>query len=258
MEDYSDAALRTLCFRHGADLTFTEMARVEGLVRRNKPTMAKAQLHDDTPTQIQLLAGIEGPLEKFVSTFKPTVGFRGFNLNFSCPSKDVLAQGRGAAMIKRTSKAQKLVSIIKKYNFPVSVKLRLGTNSYEKMHKVYLNNINALDADLFIVHAKTAMQRSDDPSDYSVFPECVDAAKKKGAELIANGSIDNKETLNKVRAMGVNGVMIGRSAVTCPEIFNLLQGKPSVGVNALKHEYLDLANKFSSPIKYRENIQRNW
>ena len=34
LEDFSDNALRTLCYRHGADLTFTEMIRVEALAKK--------------------------------------------------------------------------------------------------------------------------------------------------------------------------------------------------------------------------------
>lgn len=70
-------------------------------MRRNKPTLAKIQVHDNTPTQIQLLAGREDQLEKFLKTFKPVNGFKGFNLNLSCPSPNVMQQGRGCAMVKR-------------------------------------------------------------------------------------------------------------------------------------------------------------
>ena len=43
LEDTTDNALRELCFRHGADLTFTPMARLSGLVRRNKSTEKKIE-----------------------------------------------------------------------------------------------------------------------------------------------------------------------------------------------------------------------
>lgn len=258
LEDYSDNAFRTLCFRHGADLTFTEMSRVEGIVRRNKPTLAKIQIHNNTPTQIQLLAGREDQLEKFLKSFKPSNGFKGFDLNLSCPSPNVMEQGRGCAMVKRTSKTQRLVSIIKKQNYPVSLKLRLGTNAYEKSKKVYLNSIKNVDADFFIVHLKDGAQKSFEGADYSVLPECVDVAKEKGAELIANGGIDSKERLELVKKMGASGVMIGRGAIRNPAIFDLLKGNKVPSIEELKHEYLDLANTFSAPQKYRENVLKEF
>ncbi len=262
LEDYSDNAMRTLCFRHGADLTFTEMARVEGFVRRNKPTLAKIKISDSTPVQIQMLAGTEEPIEKFLSTFKPFDGFKGFNLNLSCPSRNVIEQGRGAAMVKRIAKTEKLVSIIKKHNYPVSLKIRLGTNAFEKSHKVYLNSIKSIDADFFVVHAKTAEQKSIEPADDSIYPECVDAAKERGSKIIANGGINNSKKVQKLKSMGVGGVMIGRGAMINPAIFDSIKNELEFNspkkeiplVHAIKSEYLKLSDSFGANKKYRENL----
>lgn len=260
LEDYSDNAFRTLCFNHGADLTFTEMARVEGLVRRNKPTLKKIDVYDSTPVQIQLLAGREDQLEKFLESFKVFNGFMGFNLNMSCPSADVMRAGCGAAMVKRIAKTQRLVGIIKK-KFPeksVSLKIRLGMNEFEKRHKVYLNSIKGVDADYYVVHAKTGMQSSGEPADDSVYSECVEAANKK--PIIANGGITSIQKVKEVQAMGVGGVMIGRAAMKQPAIFDILknglemQDKKIPSIEEIKKEYLALADKFNAPPKYRQNL----
>ncbi|MFA5357841.1 MAG: tRNA-dihydrouridine synthase family protein [archaeon] len=264
LEDYSDNALRTLCFRHGAELTFTEMARVEGLVRNNKPTLAKIKISDETPVQIQLLASREEQLEKFLQNFKTFSGFEGFNLNLCCPSESVLKAGRGCAMVKRVSKTSRLVSIIRKQGYPVSLKLRLGTNDYEKKHKVYLNLIKGIEADFFVVHAKTGEQRSAEPADFSVFPECVEAAN--GKEIIANGGIDSAEKVRELQKTGVSGVMIGRAAMRNPAIFDVLKNgcgyntpnKKIPPIHELKNEYLELAERFNAPKKYRENLLKEF
>ena len=130
LEGYSDSVFRTLCFRHGADLTFTEMAHVESFLRRNRISLMKIEPRDTTPVQIQILSSSEGKLERFLSGFKPFDGFRGFNLNLSCPSKDVIRRGKGAAMVKRAAKTARLVAAIRDHGYPVSVKIRLGLNQY--------------------------------------------------------------------------------------------------------------------------------
>ena len=252
LESYSDNAFRTLCFKHGADLTFTEMTRVEGLIRRNKPTLAKIQVNDSTPVQLQLLASNEEQLEKYITGFEPFDGFKGFNLNLSCPSKDIMKAGRGAAMVKRLSKVQRLISIIKKRDFNVSLKLRLGGNRIEREHKVYLQLIEQTQPDFFIVHAKHGMQRSDEPTDDTAYAECVDAAK--GISIIANGGIDSINRVEKMKKLGVSGVMIGRPAMSNPAIFDLLKGKQVPALAQIKKEYLALANQFNAPAKYRENV----
>ena len=250
LEDVSDNALRTLCYRHGADLTFTEMTRVEGLARKNAATWSRLEMHDETPTLIQLLAAKEERLKRFLSLFEPAPCFKGFNFNVGCPSPDVTNLGQGAAMVKRISKLNKLVAIVKDSGYPISLKMRLGLNAFEKHKKAYLNTIKAVDADFFIVHSRHGGEIYDEPADWSVYPECV----ATGKPIYANGDVETREDVDKLRALGVAGVMLGRAAVRNPAIFGLLKGKPAPSFEELKKEYLALAERFNSPIKYRKNV----
>ena len=262
LEGYSDGALRTLCHTHGADLTFTEMAHVESLLRGNKQALARIEAPDSTPVQVQLLTGRDDQLERFVEGFTPFPGFEGFNLNLCCPSRDVIRHGKGAAMVKRAAKTQRLVSIIRGHGYAASVKLRLGTNEYEKRNKLYLNCLGGVEADLFIVHAKTAAQESGDPEDYSVFPGCVEAAG--GVPVIANGGVDSAEKVRALMGMGVAGVMIGRAALCDPAVFDVL--KNEVGFNEprrmvpamdeLVREYDSLHMRLRGDERYRDRFLR--
>ena len=67
-------------------------------------------------------------------------------------------------MIKRGTKVNKIIQTIQDHNYPASVKLRLGLNKYEKRKKVYLNLINKVEADFFVVHARYGVQTLDDPA----------------------------------------------------------------------------------------------
>lgn len=227
LERYADSVFRTLCHNHGADLTFTEMAHVASFLKRNKGSLEKIEPKDSTPVQIQLLSSSEEKLDRFLSGFTPFDGFKGFNLNLSCPSKDVIRQGKGAAMVKRATKTQKLVTVIRNHGHPVSVKIRLGLNQHEKNNKLYLNNLGGVDPDFFVVHAKHAGQSSTEPEDNSVYPECVEAAR--GIPVIANGGIYSSNIVQSLMETGVEGVMIGRPAMRNPTIFNLI--KNDLGLN---------------------------
>jgi tRNA-dihydrouridine synthase A len=210
-------------------MTFTEMAHVESFLRKNKVSLEKIEPRDATPVQIQILTSNERKLNRFFSGFKPFDGFMGFNLNLNCPSKDVIKQGKGAAMIKRSSKTARHVSLIKDHGHPVSVKIRLGLNQFEKDNKLYLNNLGGVDPDFFMVHAKHAAQSSGEKEDYSVYPECVEAAR--GIPVIANGGIETPEIVQSLMEMGVGGVMMGRPAIRNPAIFDLM--KNELGINYL-------------------------
>jgi len=260
LERYSDSVFRTLAYNHGADLTFTEMAHVESFLKRNKASLEKIEPRDATPVQIQILSGNEGKLDRFLSDFKPSDGFMGFNLNLNCPSKDVIRQGKGAAMVKRAAKTARLVSTIRDHGHPVSVKIRLGLNQFEKDHKLYLNNLGGVDPDFFVVHAKHAAQSSGEKEDNSVYPECVEAAR--GIPVIANGGIETPEMVQSLMEMGVCGVMMGRPAMGNPAIFDYM--KNELGVNDpprpvpttddLMRAYDDIYEAIGGSEKYRSRF----
>jgi tRNA-dihydrouridine synthase B len=219
MELQSTPDVRKKCYEAGADVTFTEMARVAALVRNNKSTIDRLDIPEPVPTYIQLSTNSETELDTFLKTFKPQDGFLGFNLNLGCPSPDLIRKGLGCALIKRIAKVQKMVQVIKDNGYGASVKLRLGLNSFEKEKKVYLNLIKAVDADFFIVHARHGKERDHDPADISVYKECVETGKV----IIANGDIASKDQVNELKKIGVAGVMIGRAAIKDPRIFGKLR-----------------------------------
>ncbi|MBI5073127.1 tRNA-dihydrouridine synthase family protein [Candidatus Woesearchaeota archaeon] len=253
LEGVSDCAFRTLCYNHGADLTFTEMIRVDSLVRQNKATLALLDLKNNVPTGIQLLAIKPASAQEFVKMF-PSFDFvrapEQINLNCGCPSPDVIRQGGGAALVKRVQRLQELITIFRKLSLPVTLKIRLGLNSYEKKHNVYLNLIKNVDADAFIVHARDARQSSKEKADWSVFEECI----ATGKNIIPNGDISEKEHLAHFRQLGVKEVMIGRAAVRNPSVFAYLKGKERVSIANLREEYHLLCKEYPNNLKYKENV----
>ena len=246
MEGFSDNSFRTICYKYGADLTFTEMARFESLARKNKSTLEKIKINNDTPTVIQIIGYDDALLRKFLDEFKPGEGFFGFNFNLGCPAPMFLNHGMGCAMIKRITKINRLINIVKEKNYQCSIKLRLGMNEFEKKKKVYLNLINNADADFFIVHARHGKESYDDVADWGVFEECC----KTGKKIIANGDIKTITDVEALKKFGVNGVMIGRESTKNPAVFNQLKGLKIPDISEIKKEYLKIADNE----KYKKNV----
>ena len=142
--------------------------------------------------------------------------------------------------------------MIKNKGYSCSIKMRLGKDAKEKDKKFYLNTINEVDADFFIVHARHGKEGYDKKPDYSVFKELT----KTGKTIIANGDIDSKEKVEFLRQSGVKGVMIGRTAVNNPQIFDLLKGNRLISKDEIKKEYNELAEKYDSPFRYRKNVMK--
>ncbi|VVB77452.1 tRNA-dihydrouridine synthase B [uncultured archaeon] len=219
MEGVTDGPFRTLCHQKGADLTFTEVARVANLARLKKGELERIGISGATPTQIQLAGAKLSEYEKFLAAFEAESGFQGFNLNLGCSSPEFVRQGIGAMMVKRVSRVNDIVNLIQKSGSECSIKLRLGMNDYEKGKGAYLNLIEAVDASFFIVHARTARQTLDDPADFSVYSKCVDLGKS----IVANGDIRTRKQVKELRAQGLSGAMVGRAAIGNPEIFQKLR-----------------------------------
>ena len=219
MEGVTGSAFRTLCRQNGADLTFTEIARVANLARSKKGELEKIGIPDSTPTQIQLAGAKLSDYGKFLAGFRATGGFRGFNLNLGCSSPDFIRQGIGAAMVKRVTRVNEIARLIGKSGFECSVKLRLGLDGHEKGKAAYLNLIENADASFFVVHARTARETLDDPADFSVYEKCVATGKR----IVANGDIKTKEQALELEKTGLYGAMIGRAAMGNPGIFRELR-----------------------------------
>ena len=248
MEKLADSSFRYLCHKYGADLTFTELVRFETLVKKNKSALKRIKLHDDTPTMIQIMGKDEQKLAMFMSDFVPEKGFKGFNLNFGCPSQSYVKQGIGSAMIKRPTKIKRMVDIVKDHGYNVNIKLRLGVNRTEKKEKVYLKLIEKVDADFFVVHARHRSESYEIKSDWRVFSECV----KTGKNIVANGDIRTKEDVDKMKGFGCVGVMIGRAAMNNPLIFGQLKNMKVPSLDDIRQEYVELCK--NREFNYSENV----
>ena len=253
LEDTSDNAFRDLCFKHGADLTFTEMTRLKGIIRGNPSTMKKIDLLNGVPTQLQFAVQSATDLNAFLSKYEPPKGFQGINFNLGCPSPHLIKVGLGCAMMKRVSKVNSLVKVVHDFGFSASLKMRLGLNSYEKSKKVFLNLINGADAEFYVVHARHGAEHYESPADFSVFPECVDTGRK----IVANGDIDSIDKVNDLKKLGVYGVMIGRAAVYDPSIFERFKTGKGASVEEIKKEYSEISDLYHTDIfyeKYKNNF----
>ena len=108
----------------------------------------------------------------------------------------------------------------------------------EKREKVYLKLIEKVDADFFVVHARYRSESYERKADWSVFPECVNTGKA----IVANGDIQTKMDVEKMKEIGCIGVMIGRAATNNPLIFGQLKDMKLPTLESVKKEYIELCN----------------
>lgn len=296
MESVSDVGFRKLCHNLGASLTWTEMVRADALCRNNQATLDLIDTYDtSTPTGLQLLVKNVDVLKKTLSKIEAlslTDQYRHFSnicaidLNFGCPSPDVISEGAGPALLKRQKRLKEIFIALSEWKIAttlpnigaVGCKIRLGLNEYEQNKKVYLPVIEAANEaglDYMVVHARHAKQRSRDLPTWSAISEIKQVANMP---IIGNGNVNNVEDANRMmKETGCDGVMIARASIRNPWIFNgfrtdaVLQDSsnnglfvghsdyPSVSeVEEARHIYNQYAEEYKTKPKFKEFHKNNF
>lgn len=281
LESVSDAGFRRLCWELGAGFTWTEMIRARGLVRGNKSTFDLIDTFEpEVPTGVQLLVTTENELrgaldaiEKAAATTHPHFrNISAIDLNFGCPSPDVVRIGAGPALLKRRAKMRAIFETLRTWKAETSlpigmvgVKIRLGLHAQEKEHEVYLPIVEAANEtlDYLIVHARHARQESASPADWRALAK---AKARATIPLLGNGDgFTAADVLRMERETGCDGVLIARGAIRSPWIFRELTGKgaglpTAAELAAAEKTYFETAARYGSKEKFvtwhREGFER--
>ena len=274
MEGVSDVGFRKICLKTGADLTFTEMIRADAFVRNNKATLELIDTYE-FPAGVQFLVSKSDILKKTLNIIaekkkekdEKYLNISCIDLNFGCPSKEIISAGNGPALLKRINKMKEILTVLKECSpVPCGIKIRLGLNKKEKENKVYLkvlDIVNSLKLDWITVHPKTADQRSLDPVDMNALQEIINNSE---IPVIGNGFVESGKTAKEFFDRGCHGVMIARAAVVNPWIFDEIKHYLRTGkeisikkeYHKLLDEYLRTAKNYSSKQKYVEFHKRNF
>ncbi|MFO0599361.1 MAG: tRNA-dihydrouridine synthase family protein [Myxococcaceae bacterium] len=271
MESVSDCAYRRVCWDRGASLTWTEMIRARGLARKNKSTFDLIDTFDpEVLTGVQLMVANERELTEALEAIEGSTAahfknIRAVDLNFGCPSPEVIRIGAGPALLKRKGKLDAIFSTLAEWKrrttLPigaVGAKIRLGLNRMEQDQKVYLPIVELANEhlDYLVVHARHARQDSTEKPTWSAIAEVHARAK---IPIIGNGDVVTKADWDRLHAeTGAEGALIARGAIRSPFVFRGLRGLGSGApvdageIDAAEQQYVALAAKWGSKPKFRE------
>lgn len=280
MEGVSDVGFRRLCWQGGAALVFTEMIRARGMVKNNKSTFDLIDTwDDDVPTGLQLMVAnereVDGALrrlEELATTTDPRFkNIRVVDLNFGCPSPDVVRIGAGPALLKRRAKLTAIFVALRAFkqatSLPIAAvgcKIRLGLNQHEADHKVFLPVVELASEhlDYVIVHARHAAQRSRDKPHW---PAVGEAKRVATVPVIGNGDVvTGADARRMFETTGCDGIMVARAAIANPWIFDELEGRvpqARFGVDDVERGlalWRDAVARHGAKDKFREFHQQNF
>ncbi len=204
-------------------LYYTEFASVEGLVRKNKPTLRlieKSAIDCESPFAIQLY-GISPTNMALAAQIAVEHGADIVDINAGCPAQKVVKKGGGADLLKKPLLIGEIVQSVKKVvSVPVTVKIRIGWDEKSINMEEVIRIIEQAGADCITIHGRTRNQGFKDEADWDKIKR---AKELLAIPVVGNGDISDISSFeSRFYPSGVNAVMIGRGILRDPWIFRRL------------------------------------
>lgn len=224
MAGISDAPFRLLCQEQGADVGVTEMISAQGFICAKKTSEAYQLLTERHPDEKNVIVQIFGTkpayFERAAKLLTESGRFCGIDINMGCPARKVTNGGAGSALMQDARLARGLVMSVKKAtNLPVSVKIRLGFDSFNAPE--FARELEEAGADMLTVHGRTRVQQYSGKADWE---KIAQVRQSVSIPVVANGDVFTPEDAKEIiRVTSCRAVMIGRGALGNPWLFHQIK-----------------------------------
>jgi tRNA-dihydrouridine synthase len=260
MDGVTDAPYRFITAKHGKpDVHFTEFTNVEGLAR-NAAVMLDDFLYAEIerPVVAQIYGSEPESFYK-IAVVVCELGFDGVDVNMGCPARKVAARGCGAGLILNPPLAKEILRAVKsgvrdwvngqsiedlglkprmiqrirgmnlkrqgsegietRRPIPVSVKTRIGYDSI--VIEDWAKHLLEEEPVAISIHGRTLKQMYAGSADWEAIARAAEIIHQTPTLVLGNGDLNGAaDIVSRVRASGVDGVLLGRGSLGNPWIFS--------------------------------------
>jgi tRNA-dihydrouridine synthase B len=219
MAGFTNAAMRRVCHRFGAALTYTEMVNAVGVLRDSDKTWHLLETFPDEGPVVAHLYGADAAVLADAAARVTALGrFVAIDLNAGCPMRKITSRGAGAALMKQPDLIGRIVAAMRAATtLPVTVKTRIGLRPDTIVALEILHAVEESGGAAITVHGRFATQEHSGDVRLDLLAEIKRASR---IPVIGNGGIRSAaDALRMFRETGVDAVMIARGATGNPWIF---------------------------------------
>ena len=212
MAGITDSAFRQICFEFGANVVYTEMVSVDGLVHDSQKTKDLLSMNKKEGKVVVQIFGKRPELFGEAVKIVQKTGATGIDINFGCPAKKVVAHGGGVTLMRDLNKCFEIVrETCNASKLPVSVKIRASIKNGSKNVTAtqFVKKIMKLPVSAIMIHGRSYEQGfSGDVNDidFSMIKKVKELVGRKMV-VLANGGIKKPEDaslmLAKTKADGI-------------------------------------------------------
>lgn len=222
MAGAADNAFRLLCREHGADAVFSEMISAKAVWFGDKKTYTLAHFEKaEMPFILQIFGSEPQIMAHAARALYEYCSPDGIDINMGCPVHKIVSNREGSALMKSPDLVYEIVARVREaVPIPLSVKIRTGFDDNSLNAVEVALRAEAAGADVVSIHGRTRAQMYSGTVNYDMIRRVKTALT---VPVVGNGDIVDGESLDKMLATGVDGVMIGRGALGNPFIFEKLR-----------------------------------
>lgn len=228
------AGITTLPFRMmiknvGCGLVCSEMVSANGLVYGSQKTRIMMESNTtERPLSIQIFGSDPDKMAE-AARMAEEAGADILDINFGCSVKKVVKTDSGVALMRDPKRTELILTAVRKaITIPLTIKIRSGWEASGRQAFEIAAIAEHCGVDALCLHPRTAGQGFSGTAHWPLI-----AALKKNVSIpvIGNGDITSHEDARRmIRETGCDGIMIGRAAMSDPDIFRrtalFLENKP--------------------------------